>query len=241
MLGTRTQDAITTPAAESPLDVAGAPTALVEPLALVDLDAGVEATAPVLAYALVADAATLTVLVKGAARTAKRAKSCLVAPEAGDRVLCSIDGATAYVLAVVDGAADTKIVTDGKLELRAEALAFAGRRVDLEGGEVAIRATSLTMRAKAAIAVLDELRLLGGSVEANIADKAVLLAERVETRATRILQRTKQLFRFVDDLEQARVGNYDLRAEGLAAVRAENTIVSARVLAKLDGEQVKIG
>jgi len=85
------------------------------------------------------------------------------------------------------------------------------------------------------------LKRLGGSIEANVADKAVLLAERVETRATRLLQRTRQLFRFVEDVEQVRVKNYDLRAEGLAAVRAENTIVSARVLAKLDGEQVKIG
>jgi hypothetical protein len=32
-----------------------------------------------------------------------------------------------------------------------------------------------------------------------------------------------------------------MRAEGLAAVRGENTIVAARSLAKLDGAQVKIG
>ena len=92
------------------------------------------------------------------------------------------------------------------------------------------------------------MRRLGGelgvdpmAVYHHVPDKAALFAERVEARASRFLQRAKQVFRFVDELEQVRAGNYDLRAQGLAAVRGENTIVAARVLAKLDGEQVKIG
>lgn len=197
--------------------------------------------APALVYGDVVAGETLTVSVDGRPRAARRAKSCLVAPEPGDRVLCSVDVATTYVLAVLEGAVDTRLVADGKLEVHATELSLSGSQVALRGDTVSIASDALRMRAKAALAVIDDFRLLGGSVEANIADKAVLLAERVETRATRILQRTKQLFRFVDDLEQARVRNYDLRAEGLAAMRAENTIVSARVLAKLDGEQVKIG
>lgn len=215
-------------------------------LDLVEIEAGVAPessvpVAPALAYGVVLENDDLTVAVDGRERAARRAKSCLVAPEPGDRVLLSVDGTTAYVLAVLDGAVDTKVVTGGKLEIRAEDLSLAGERVAVNGGAVTIAADALRMRAKSAIAALDELKLFGGSIEANVADRAVLLAERVETRATRLLQRTKQLFRFVEDVEQARVGNYDLRAEGLAAVRAENTIVSARVLAKLDGEQVKIG
>src|SRR4051812_5960597 len=52
---------------------------------------------------------------------ARRAKSCLVAPEIGDKVLCAIEHDGAYVLAVLAGAegATTVVTTDGDLELRA--------------------------------------------------------------------------------------------------------------------------
>lgn len=209
---------------------------------LVDFDARAEAApAPQLAYGTVSPAAELSVIVDGRTLPARRAKSCLVTATAGDRVLCVVEGSTACVLAVLDGAPDTRLAADGKLEVHAEDLSLTGARVAVRASRVDLVADGLEMRAKSAIAALDELRVLGRTIEVSVADRAALFAERVETRASRLLQRTKQLFRFVEDVEQSRVGNYDLRAEGLAAVRGENTIMTARVLAKLDGEQVKIG
>lgn len=200
---------------------------------LVDLEATPAAGAgpPVLAYGTAGEGVELTVrLHAGPPRPARRAKSCLVAVAPGDRVLCSVSADAVYVLAVLESSdpGPTRVVADGALELQA-------------GGEIAIRSASLLMRMSSARVVIEELKVLGRSVEASFADKATLFAERVESRASRMLQRAKQAFRFVTDLDQARVGNYDLRAESLAAMRGENTIVSARVLAKLDGEQVKIG
>ncbi len=164
----------------------------------------------------------LTVSLNAGARAARRAKSCLVAPDRGDRVLCAREGDTVYVLAVLGGAPSsaTRIVADGELELSAD---------------------TLRLRAKSALVALGALRVLGRSLDAHFADKVELFAERVESRATTLVQRTKQAFRFIEALEQVRAGVFDLRAESLAAIRGENTIVAARVLAKLDGEQVKIG
>ncbi|WP_437486984.1 DUF3540 domain-containing protein [Sorangium sp. So ce1014] len=189
-----------------------------------------EAGPPVLAYGTALDGDELAVQLDGGPRPARRAKSCLVSVTPGDRVLCSVSADAVYVLAVLEsaGAGPTRVVVGGSLELQAD-------------GEIAIGGASLRMRARSASIVIEELKVMGRSVEASFAEKATLFAERVESRASRVLQRAKQAFRFVTDLEQARVGNYDLRAENLAAIRGENTIVSARVLAKLDGEQVKIG
>lgn len=153
-------------------------------------------------------------------RRARAAKSCLVAAEAGDRVLCSTDGDLVHVLAVISGGETTTIATPNKLE---------------------IAAPELAVRAKSALLSLDALRVFGRSVDATFGGKASIMAERIESRASRIVQRAKDAYRFVEGLDQLRAGNVDVRAEGLAAVRGENTIVSARVLAKLDGEQVKIG
>ncbi len=153
-------------------------------------------------------------------RLARRAKSCLVDAEAGDRVLCSTDGDLVYILAVIAGGETTTIKAAGKLE---------------------IAAVELKMQARSALLAIDDLRIFGRSAEATFGDKASIIADRIESRASRLLQRAKHAFRFIEGLDQVRAGNIDARAEGLAAMRGENVIVSARVLAKLDGEQVKIG
>lgn len=44
-----------------------------------------------------------------------------------------------------------------------------------------------------------------------------------------------------EGLDEIRAGTVDVRADDLASVRGENTIVSARELAKVDGKQIHIG
>jgi len=176
---------------------------------------------------------------------AKRAKSCLVAPDAGDRVLCAEDGAEVFVLAVLEGeaGANTRLVAEGDLQVQATgSLGLrAGDGVEIAAAkEIGLFAGKLHLRAQAAVAAIEELGLVGRSAEAHL-QKVVVVAERMETRAERLVQRAKQAFRFVEALEQVRAGVFDLRAEKLAAIRGENTVVAARTLAKLDGEQVKIG
>lgn len=196
---------------------------------LVDLEPRASVPPPKLFYGTVEEGAELRVRTHGlepeGTRRALRAKSCLVGAEPGDRVLCTTDGDQIVVLAVVSGGAAsgaeaTTIKVGGKLEIAAE---------------------QLTIRAKSALLSLDDLRVFGRSVEAMFGDKATLVAERIESRASQLLQRAKNAFRFTENLDQVRARNVDVRAESLAAVRGENTIVAARVLAKLDGEQVKIG
>lgn len=191
----------------------------------VDMAQPSPALPPKLVYGTIASGERLAVILPEGTRPARRAKSCLVAAEAGDRVLCSTDGDAVYVLAIIEGGestspSKTKLATEGVLE---------------------IAAPELKVQTKTAHVTLADLKWFGRSIEATLTDKVSLAAERIESRASRLLTRAKQAFRFVDELEQVRAGNYDLRAESLAAVRGENTIVAARVLNKIDGEQVKIG
>ncbi|MBM4357016.1 MAG: DUF3540 domain-containing protein [Deltaproteobacteria bacterium] len=222
---------MSTPAPSHPqpleLPAEGAPSALE---LLVELDRRPEPSeSPSLAYGTVTAAApSLTVALHATERPARRAKSCLVAPEVGDRVLCSVDGATAYVLAVLDGASDTTLVSEGRLTLRAT-------------GALELASETLKIQATSAVAAIEQLRVLGRELDATYGGKVNLLAERVEARATTLLQRARQAFRFVEGLDQTRAGAVDVRAESLVSVRGETTIMAARVLAKLDGEQVKIG
>ncbi len=177
---------------------------------------------------------------------ARRAKSCLVAPELGDRVLCAIDQDTLFILAVLEGreGAVTRVTADGDLRLQAPSgrvSVCSGKGVDIIGAEdVAVTTHTVNLRAKVGSVAVDELGYLGKLVRAQVG-KVALFAEEIDSRMTRLTQRAKRVFRFVEVIDQTRAGTVDMRAESLAAVRGENTMVTARVLAKIDGQQVHIG
>ncbi len=177
---------------------------------------------------------------------ARRAKSCLVAPEAGDRVLCAVEADATYVLAVLDGreGAGTRVVADGDLRLQARggrASVSATDGVDLvSGADVSVTGADLHVRAKKGSVALEDLGFVGRVLRADVG-KIALLAREVDSICTRLSTRAKRIFRFVEDLEQTRAGTVDVRAETLLGLRAENAVISSRVLTKVDGEQIHIG
>jgi len=174
------------------------------------------------------------------------AKSCLVAPEVGDKVLCAIDGDGVYVLAVLAGRAGaaTKIAATGDLHLEARGgrVSVCGSEgVDVAGaGPVTIAGPEVHVRAQRGTVAVQELGFFGRLLQAEVG-KVALVAQEVDSVVTRLSQRAKRVFRFVEEIDQTRAGTVDIRAQSLLGLRAENAVISARVLAKLDGEQIHIG
>jgi hypothetical protein len=177
---------------------------------------------------------------------ALRAKSCLVAPEVGDKVLCAVDGDGVYMVAVLAGhqGAATKIAADGDLTLEARGgrVALCGHvGVDVaSGGAVGISGAEVHVRARKGTVAVEELGFFGRLVQAEVA-KVAVLAEQVDSVVSRLSLRAKRVFRFVEEVDQTRAGTVDVRAQSLLGLRAENAVISARVLAKVDGEQIHIG
>ncbi|MCC6523894.1 MAG: DUF3540 domain-containing protein [Polyangiaceae bacterium] len=188
----------------------------------------------------------LTVRLGRERHAARRAKSCLVAPDVGDRVLCAVEGEAVFVLAVLEGApgAATRVSAEGDLKLQATTGRLtlgATEGIDLVTGKtVGVTGGAVHVRAKTGSVAVEELGFLSRLVRAEVG-KVALLAEHVDSTVTRIVQRAKRAFRFVEEVEQVRAGTLDLRAENLAAIRADNTLLTARVLAKIDAAQVHIG
>ena len=85
---------------------------------------------------------------------------------------------------------------------------------------------------------IDELGFFGRLVQAEVT-RVALVAQEVDSVLTRLTQRAKRVFRFVEEIDQTRAGTVDVRAESLLALRGENAVISARVLAKVDGEQIR--
>jgi hypothetical protein len=177
---------------------------------------------------------------------ARRATSCLVEPKVNDFVL--VAGAptgAAYVLAVLEreekGAA---LACDGDLEIKLPdgRLRVASKEgIDLvSAGEVAIAAEGVRVHASTGSVVLDRLSYIGSLMRAEIGKLRVEggIFERV---ATRVSERVKRSFRTVEEIDQVKAERIDYAAKQVMTLRAENAIVNAEQLVKMDGEQIHLG
>lgn len=178
---------------------------------------------------------------------AKRAKSCLVAPEVGDKVLCAVDPEGVYVLSVLEGREHdgvTTIASEGDLKLTARdgrVSVCASKGVDVVGGQdVAVTGPQVHIRAQKATVAVEELGFFGKRVAAEM-QRISLFAETLDSVFDRVHQKAKRVFRVIEEIDQTRAGIVDMRAQSVVGIRSENTVVSARVLTKIDGEQVHIG
>lgn len=200
---------------------------------------------PRLETGVVTSVLPLVIRMGEAEKHARCAKSCLVAPEAGDRVLCALEGDSVYVLAVLEGTTtSTRVAVPGELDIVAQGGRMSLRSpdaVNVQGGSaISMTSPKLEMRAASGSIAIDQLMFLGKRVMAE-AGKVVVAARELDTLADRVVQRAKRVFRFVEDVDQTQAGTVDIRANSLLGLRGENAIVSARVMTKVDADQIHLG
>lgn len=164
---------------------------------------------------------------------ARRAASCLVAPEAGDLILLGgPTGARPFVLAVLEraGTGATRISVEGDLTAVLPSGRFTVAATDgvalASNGAVSIDATRIDARAQEGSLVVSKARLLATTLDATI---------------ERVSQTVKRIFRRVEELEHVRAGQIDVAADGNLRMHGENTLLTARQLVKADGKQIHIG
>lgn len=190
--------------------------------------------------------ALFTVVSGSAEYDARRATSCLVEPQEGDQVLLSIvPGRGTYIVAVLEREAEgVRLALEGDLELHApngRVVIAAKDGVDLVSTS-AVRVTSdeLKVTSRAADLVIDQLGLMGATVQAQV-QKVKVVAETIDQAADRVVQRLKRAYRFVAEMDQTRAQRIDMTAEKTLNLHAENAVVTAQELVKVDGSQIHMG
>lgn len=178
---------------------------------------------------------------------ARRAASCLLEPERGDRVLVATPDGEAWVLAVLERAEPTavnRLVVSGDLEIQVPDGRFgvaAQESIDLvTAKDLKIVAGGIDVNAVDASVAFERLTMLAGLVRAEL-ERIKLTASRSDSQIEQISQRSKRTFRTVEELDCVRAETIDYQAEKVAQITAETTLVTATELIKLDGEQVHIG
>jgi hypothetical protein len=176
---------------------------------------------------------------------ARIAVSCLVAPLPGDRVAVFRDAAGRhYVTAVLER------IGDGELHLHSErainlssarALSISGATIVLDAQQrLGLRAPLIEALGERFSACVRTLHARAG--EALLDSRAArLCSEIVDVMAQRLGVSAQHSHREITGAEQVRCRDYDLRAESLASVRAETTLVKSKSLVKIDASQVQIG
>ncbi|XXT22832.1 DUF3540 domain-containing protein [Sorangium sp. So ce429] len=177
---------------------------------------------------------------------AKRAVSCLVEPELGDRVLVALHDAGCHVLAVLDreGDAPTRLVAEGDLELSAPAgrvTVTAGEGVRLvTPAEATVAAGKVRVAAGEASLAIGAMTYVGERLVAQV-DRVKTVARSVESIADRWVQRLDRAYRFIAESEQVRTQYYEVTAKAAVNIKAQATLVSSGALTKIDGGQIHLG
>lgn len=177
---------------------------------------------------------------------ARRAPSCLVEPAAGDRVLCALVDGRAYVLAVLERdeeqpaelvfAAGARVRGGkGRLSLSAE------EGVDLaSSGEATVTAPRLSLSTSEGKLFANRFGVIAGRVDAELGRLGVV-AESIDTVAKRMRHHLERCYRLVEGIDQLRAGTIDMKADRFARLHAEDTVVTAEALVKVDGAQIHLG
>jgi hypothetical protein len=178
---------------------------------------------------------------------ARRAVSCLVAPELHDEVLIKMAGdGRAWVVAVLEReeGARTRVVFEGDMDIelpKGRLGMSAAKGIDLTAGKaVSINAGELNVSAFAGSVVLQKLSYVGTLLSAEVqAIKTV--AATVDSVLERFSQRVKRSYRKVEEIDRVQAKEIHYAAENNAFLSGENALVTAEELVKLDGEQVHLG
>lgn len=177
---------------------------------------------------------------------ARKAASCLLVPEVGDRVLVAVESrGDAFVLAVLERLSDSRATIELPRRTSvqaAERLSFVAREgVDVVGGnEVRLTSASVEVNAVQTRIASRAVELVGEAVGAELGTVKIV-AKTVDSIFERLSQRMKRSFKTVEQTDQVKANHLDYAAETIAHFRGEHTIVSAKDLVKVNGEQIHMG
>src|SRR4051812_21982746 len=191
--------------------------------------------------------ASLTVETGTGTYPARRAVSCLVAPEPGDLILTAVTPTgAAYVLAVLErpGGGAAVLTADEDLSIRLPNGRFsvaAQEGVDLVSGQdMAVIAGELKVTAAEGNVTVSRLSFVSALVETEI-DRLKMIAGSVDATLTRFYQRVKRSYRVVEELDQVKAERIDYEAKEHVRLHGKNAIITAESLVKVDGDQIHLG
>lgn len=179
---------------------------------------------------------------------AKRATSCLLEPVPGDLVLIAAADreSQAYVLAVLEreAGAPATLVAEGDLDIKLPQGSFgvvASESVRMVANkDVSVISGAVRVNAVEGSVALERLSFLSKFIRAEVG-RAKIFGETVDSVLERVSQRLKRSYRIVEECDHVRAEQIDYAAKKRLSLHGENALVTARHLAKIEGDQIHLG
>ena len=171
---------------------------------------------------------------------------CLVAPEAGDKVLASFSKREWHVLSVLERptSRNTRLefpgdlaigTSNGKMELAAasDMKILSGSKAVVVSPETRVSTGDLEVSSRKTTARTH-------SLESHV-QEARIFAGSVHTVAKSVTQRFETLMRWVDKVQTLNVGNLIQNVRGALASHSRHAVITAKKDVKIDGERIHMG
>ncbi|WP_237386334.1 DUF3540 domain-containing protein [Xenorhabdus sp. Sc-CR9] len=160
----------------------------------------------------------------------RRAVSCLLTPAMGDTVLIIKTDEQLWVLAILERAKQqnaAEINIPGDLSITAQ-------------GNLDLNSNGLNITADNGNCHVNEMQYSGQSLSAWVSMTRIV-GNQFESVWQTITQLSNRLFRHTRQTEQVQAGQLDVQAENYVRLHAQNTVISAKAITKIDAEQIHIG
>ncbi|MGX1096135.1 DUF3540 domain-containing protein [Amorphus sp. MBR-141] len=171
---------------------------------------------------------------------ARRAVSCLVEPQAGDRVLYLVEedgrGTILHILSRAEGATRDVLVSnpDGALRLRGQSVAVeTPGPYAVSAGSVAIQSATADIMAGTLTMTGETLRQVYGRTQTNTRSQ--------ETMAERIVTKALERIEIIDNTDNQFVGTMSLKVTGVLTQSSYTTVLVAEEDLRMDGKRVTVG
>ena len=175
------------------------------------------------------------------------APSCLLQPEAGDKVLLVTDTeGDDYVLAVLVRAgasgARVNLPADTDMQTQGGTLKISGRDgLALQSGhQVSVQAAQLRVDALQGDVTIHNLSIVGEAWRSCI-DTVKTVGRSLDSVLERCHARVGRSYRRVEELDQVKAGQIDYQADSSLQLHGKYTLVTADELVKMDAEQIHLG
>ena len=178
---------------------------------------------------------------------ARRAFSCVVNPEVGDKVMYSGDGTSQYfILAIIERPVQqaATLSFQGDIVIKSEQgeVSVVGQKgIQMVATEsIDMLSNNVNVIAKKGLVNIDDVMFTGETATSHIS-RITVFAKSLDTVADRLSQKLKNSFRMIEGVDQTKAGEVLTTIKNLFSIRARQTAIIAKKDIKIDAERIHMG
>ncbi len=178
---------------------------------------------------------------------ANRAFSCVIQPEAGDKVMVSRDNnRQCHILAIIERSIgdSATLAFEGDINLsskKGKISVSAGESIDMvTTGKVSVFSKEIDLVANKSLINIEQITAVGDELNSNM-QRVKVFADSIDTVAGRLTQHLKNAFRIIEGVDQTKAGEMLTTIKNLFSLRSRQAAVLAKKDMKIDAERIHMG